>query len=191
VISPPLRNEGRYFEDFRLGDVFSHPLGRTVSETDNQWFTLLTMNTNELHFNAHFAARSEYQRELVNSGLTLAMVLGLSVSDISQNAIANLSFDEIRLVAPVFVGDTLYAESVITGLRESASRQHAGIVSCFTRGLNQDGTEVLNYRRSVMVLKGEAGRPVRRAPECAVPIHIRAAEGSPVPRHTEAVMKPS
>ncbi len=174
------RNEGRYFEDFTIGDVFQHPLGRTLTDTDNVWFTLLTMNTNELHFNADFASRTEHGREIVNSGLTVAMVLGLSVSDISQNAIANLGWDDIRLTAPVFVGDTLYAESIVTDLRESKSRPHAGIVSCFTRGLNQDGVEVLSYRRSVMVFKQAAGHEARRFPAAPVPLAERAAEtGSP------------
>ena len=167
------RNTGFFFEDFAVGDVFRHPLGRTIGEADNRWFTLLTMNTNELHFNADFAARTEHGRELVNSGLTVAMILGMSVSDISQNALANLGWDDIRLTAPVFVGDTVYAESVITDLRESKSRPHAGIVSCFTRGLNQDGVEVLSYRRSVMVYKREAGEAARRFPDAAVPIQHR------------------
>src|SRR4029078_6906949 len=114
--------EGRYFEDFEIGDHYQHPLGRTISEADNTWFTLLTLNTNQMHFNAHYAAQSTYGRVLVNSGLTVALVLGISVSDISQNAIANLGWDEIRLPHPIFVGDTIYAESVVTAKRESSSR---------------------------------------------------------------------
>jgi acyl dehydratase len=171
-----MRNEGNYFEDFSVGQVFQHPLGRTVYDVDNAWFTLLTMNTNEMHFNADFASRTEHRRELVNSGLTLAIALGISVSDISQNAVANLGWDEVRLVAPVFVGDTLYGESVVTDLRESKSRPHAGIVSCFTRALNQDGVEVLTYRRTVMVYKREAGSAARRFPQVVAPITERAAE---------------
>ena len=167
------RREGSYFEDFSLGDVFQHPLGRTVLDSDNVWFTLLTMNTNELHFNADAAARSEHGRMIVNSGLTVALVLGMSVSDISQNAIANLGWDDIRLTTPVFVGDTLYAESIVTGLRESESRPYAGIVTCFTRGLNQGGVEVLSYRRSVLVSKRSAGAAVRRFPQAEVPMHER------------------
>jgi acyl dehydratase len=167
------RSQGYFFEDYAIGDVFRHPLGRTIGETDNRWFTLLTMNTNELHFNADFAARSEHDRELVNSGLSVAMILGLSVSDISQNGLANLGWDDIRLTAPVFVGDTLYAESIITELRESKSRPYAGIVTCFTRGLNQDGVEVLSYRRSVMVYKREAGEQARRFPDSPIPIENR------------------
>jgi itaconyl-CoA hydratase len=168
-----MRSEGNYFDDFRIGQVYQHPLGRTIYEADNVWFTLLTMNTNELHFNKDFASRTEHQRELVNSGLTLAMVLGISVSDISQNAIANLGWDEVRLTAPVFVGDTLYGESVILELRESKSRPYAGIVTCFTRAINQEGVEVLNYRRTVMVYKREVGSRARRFPTAATPIADR------------------
>lgn len=168
------RHEGNYLEDFSIGDTFQHPLGRTITDADNVWFTLLTMNTNELHFNSDLAQRSPHGRCLVNSGLTLAMVLGLSVSDVSQNAVANLGWDDVRLVHPVFVGDTLYAESVITDVRASRSHPEAGIVSCFTRGLNQDGEEVLSYRRSVMVYKRDAGSEVRRFPKATVPISDRS-----------------
>lgn len=168
-----MRNEGNFFEDFEVGQVYQHPLGRTIYDADNAWFTLMTMNTNELHFNADFASRTEHGRELVNSGLTVAMILGISVSDISQNAVANLGWDEIRLVAPVFVGDTLYGESVITDLRASQSRPYAGIVSCFTRGINQHGTEVLSYRRSVMVYRREPGSAARKFPVATPPITER------------------
>jgi itaconyl-CoA hydratase len=147
---------GRYYEDFTVGEVCQHPLGRTISEADNTWFTLLTMNTNQNHFNAHFAAQAPYGRLIVNSGLSVAIVLGLSVSDMSQNALMNLGWDEIRLTHPVFVGDTLYAESIVTELRESRSRPYAGIVTCRTRGLNADGDEVMSWRRSVMVYKRDA-----------------------------------
>lgn len=147
---------GRYYEDFVVGDVFQHPLGRTISEADNTWFTLLTMNTNQNHFNAHFAAKAPVGKIIVNSGLSVAIVLGLSVIDVSQNASMNLGWDEIRLTHPVFIGDTLYAESLVEAVRESASRPWAGIVTCRTRGLNQDGDEVMSWRRSVMVYKRDA-----------------------------------
>lgn len=147
---------GRYFEDFTVGDVYQHPLGRTISEADNTWFTLLTMNTNQNHFNEHFAGRAPYGRLIVNSGLSVAIVLGLSVSDMSQNALMNLGWDGIRLTHPVFVGDTLYAESLVTALRESGSRPYAGIVTCRTRGLNQGGDEVMSWTRTVMVYKRDA-----------------------------------
>ena len=147
---------GRYYEDFEVGDVYQHRLGRTISEADNTWFTLLTMNTNQVHFNAHYAGRSTFGRLLVNSGLTVALVLGMTVSDTSQNAIANLGWTDIMLPHPVFVGDTLYAESRVLEKRESASRPYAGVVSVQTRGLNQAGDVVMTYRRSFMVYKRDA-----------------------------------
>jgi len=164
--------QGRYFEDFVVGDVYRHPLGRTISETDNTWFTLLTMNTNQMHFNEHYARNSTFGRLLVNSGLSVAMVLGISVTDLSQTAIANLGWDEIRLLHPLFVGDTLYAESIVTDLRESASRPYAGIVTARTRGLNQDGDVILEYRRSVMVYKGDATQDKGHFPEAAEPLTL-------------------
>ena len=147
---------GRYYEDFEVGDVYQHLLGRTISEADNTWFTLLTMNTNQMHFNAHYAEKSTFGRLLVNSGLTVAMVLGMTVSDTSQNAIANLGWTDIVLSHPVFVGDTLHAESRVLHKRETASRPYAGIVSIQTRGLNQDGDVVMTYKRSFMVYKRDA-----------------------------------
>ncbi|MFC5751289.1 MaoC family dehydratase [Actinomadura rugatobispora] len=144
---------GRYYEDFALGEVFRHPFGRTIGESDNTWFTLLTLNTNQNHFNADFAGRSPTGKVIVNSGLTVALVLGLSVIDISQTALLNLGWTDIRLTHPVFVGDTLYAESLITEMRESASRPYAGIITARTRGLNQDGDEVVSWTRTVMVYK--------------------------------------
>jgi itaconyl-CoA hydratase len=144
---------GRYFEDFAVGDVFQHPLGRTITSTDNAWFTLLTMNTNQMHFNDHYAERSAFGRQLVNSGLTIAMVLGMSVLDVSQNAIANLSLNDVQLTRPVFVGDTLYAESIVLEVRESTSRPDAGIVTVGTRGLTQHGDVFMTYRRRVMVYR--------------------------------------
>jgi itaconyl-CoA hydratase len=144
---------GRYFEDFEVGDVYQHPLGRTVSEADCSWFTLLTCNTNQSHFNAHFAEQNPVSegRILVNSGFTIALVLGLTVLDMSQNAVANLGIEELRLTHPVYLGDTLYAESICTDKRPSSSRPGFGIVSMRTRGLNQHGDEIMSWRRSVMV----------------------------------------
>jgi acyl dehydratase len=142
---------GRFFEDFEVGQVFRHPLGRTISEADNTWFTLLTMNTHQAHFNSHYAKGTPFGRILVNSGFTIALALGQTVADISQNAVANLEMTDVRMTHPVFVGDTLYAESICTALRASASRPTVGIVSTFTRALNQDGDECLSFRRSVMV----------------------------------------
>ena len=167
---------GRYFEDFEVGHVYQHRLGRTISEADNTWFTLLTMNTNQTHFNTSYAEASTFGRILVNSGLTVAMVLGMSVSDLSENGVANLGWDEIRLTHPVFVGDTLWAESIVTNLRESSSRPYAGIVTARTRGLNQDGIECLSYRRSVMVYRRDAPQDKGLFPQAARPITDDLAE---------------
>ena len=150
---------GRFLEDFTVGDVFQHPFGRTISEADCTWFTLLTCNTNQNHFNAHLSQQNPITggRIIVNSGLTIALVLGLSVIDMSQNAVANLGIDELRLTHPVYVGDTIYAESIVTGLRRSESRPDVGIVTMRTRGLNQDGDQVMSWIRSVMVPTRDSG----------------------------------
>lgn len=160
---------GRHFEDFEVGDVYRHPLGRTITETDNIWFTLLTMNTNPMHFDARYAERSEFGRPLVNSTLTVAIVSGQSVVDTSQLAFANLGWDEIRLTHPVFVGDTLYAESEVLELRESESRPHGGIVTIRTRGLNQEGEEVVRWRRTFFVYRRGAEQAEIPFPEPKTP----------------------
>ncbi len=144
---------GRYYEDFRVGDVYEHRPGRTITQADNTWFTLLTMNTHPLHFDAAYAANSEFKQPLVNSTLTLAIVMGMSVSDVSQKAIGNLGWNTVRLTAPVFAGDTLYAESEVLSKRESKSRPTQGIVTVSTTGRKQDGTVVLTSERSVLVPK--------------------------------------
>ncbi len=144
---------GRYYEDFNIGDVYEHRPGRTISETDNTWFTLLTMNTHPLHFDHVYAAKSEFGRPLVNSCLTLSMVVGMSVSDISYKAIGNLGWNDVRLTAPVFAGDTLYAESEVLFKRESAKRPTQGIVTVRTIGRNQAGTEVIRFERTVLAPK--------------------------------------
>jgi itaconyl-CoA hydratase len=147
--------QGRFYDDFEVGDTYRHPLGRTITETDNIWFTLLTCNTNMTHFNADYAGRTDFEQYLVNSALTLSLVSGLSVTDISENAVANLGWDEIRLPNPVFVGDTLYAETTILDKRKSNSRPYAGIVNIKTRGFKQDGTTVIEFKRTVMVYTRE------------------------------------
>jgi acyl dehydratase len=157
--------EGRFLEDFEVGDVYRHPGGRTVTEADNIWFTLLTMNTHPAHFDAEYGRHSEYGRCLVNSALTLAIVLGMSVSDVSLNAVANLGWDEVRLPAPVFAGDTLYAESEVLEVRGSKSRPNSGIVTVRTRGLNQDGGLIIVYKRSVLVYRRGAAPRTRVFPE--------------------------
>ncbi len=161
---------GRYFEDYELGDVYRSPLGRTINEVDNTWFTLLTMNTNESHFNAHYAESTPFGKIIVNSGLTVALVLGLSVIDTSQKAFANLGWDKIKLPEPVFVGDTLYVESLVLDKRESKSRPYGGIVSFRTRGLNQRGETVLIYERTVFIYKRDARQDKGNFPEPSEPI---------------------
>ena len=144
---------GRYFEDFTVGDVYEHRPGRTISEADNVWFTLLTMNKHPLHFDQAYAAKSEFKQPLVNSCLTLSMVVGMSVSDVSQKAIGNLGWNDIKLTAPVFVGDTIYAESEVISKRESASRPGQGIVTVRTLGTKADGTRFMSFERTVLVPK--------------------------------------
>jgi itaconyl-CoA hydratase len=144
---------GRCYEDFEIGAIYEHRPGRTLSETDNTWFTLLTMNTHPLHFDAAYAAQSEFKKPLMNSTLTLAIVGGMSVSDTSQKTVANLGWKEINLTAPVFAGDTIYAESEVLEKRESKSRPGAGIVTIRTRGIKDDGTEFLSYIRSFLIPK--------------------------------------
>lgn len=142
---------GRYLEDFRVGDVYEHRPGRTLSETDNTWFTLLTMNQHPLHFDREYAAKSEFGQVLVNSCLTLSIVTGMSVSDISQKTIANLGWDNVRLSGPVFIGDTLYAESEVTEIRASASRPNQGIVRVKTTGFKQERVEVISFDRAMLI----------------------------------------
>jgi acyl dehydratase len=144
---------GRYYEEFNVGDVYEHRPGRTITETDNIWFTLLTMNTHPLHFDDAYAAKSEFGKPLVNSCLTLSIVTGMSVSDISQKAIGNLGWSAVKLTGPVFVGDTIYAESEVLSKRESQKRPTQGIVTVRTRGLKADGSEFLSFERTVLVPK--------------------------------------
>jgi len=128
---------GRFFEDFEVGDVYEHPLGRTITSADNIWFTLLTQNTAPIHFDHHYAAQTEFGRPLVNSCLTLSLVTGQSVTDVSQNVMANLGWDDVRLPNPVFEGDTIYSRSEVLEIRESNSRKNVGIVSVRTTGRPQ------------------------------------------------------
>ena len=142
----------RSYEDFTVGEVIRHSLGRTVTATDNAWFTLLTANTNPIHFDRHYAAQTEFGQPLVNSTFTLALVTGLSVADVSQNAV-NLGWDEVRMPAPVFEGDTIYAQTEVLSARESKSRPHMGLVEIKSTGFKQDGTVVLEFRRTILVYK--------------------------------------
>ena len=143
---------GRFFEDFHVGDVYRSRLGRTITETDNIQFTLITNNTNQIHFNTDYASRTEFKKPLVNSALTLSVVAGLGVADLSENGFA-LGWDYIKLPNPVFPGDTLYSESEVVSVRESKSRPSQGVVKVRTRGVNQNGSVVIEYERSIMVWK--------------------------------------
>jgi acyl dehydratase len=144
---------GRFFEDFRVGDVYHHALGRTVTETDNSWFTLLTQNTAPLHFDKHYASQTEFGRPLVNSTFTLALVTGQSVSDVSQNVMANLGWDQVRLLKPLFEGDTVYSKSEVLELRDSKSRPNVGVVTVRTTGFNQDGIILIEFNRTLLVYR--------------------------------------
>lgn len=144
---------GRHFEDFDVGDVYEHRPGRTITQTDNIWFSLLTMNTHPLHFDEEYAKASEFGRCVVCSPLTVALLAGMSVTDVSQKAIANLGWREIRLTAPVFAGDTLYAASEVLEKRASKSRPEAGIITVRTSGTNQSGTTICVFERTILVAR--------------------------------------
>ena len=156
AIAAPKVWSGRLYEDFDVGDVYRSRLGRTITDTDNVWFTCLTMNTNQVHFNVPFSERTRFGQPLVNSTFTLALVTGLTVADTSENATANLSWDEIKLPNPVFVGDTIWAESEILEKRESRSNPNVGIVGMRCRGINQRREVVIEYKRTFMVYKRDA-----------------------------------
>ena len=142
---------GRYFEDFEIGHIYEHRPGRTITQSDNTWFTLLTMNTHPLHFDEEYGKATEFGKTLVNSTFTVAVMVGMSVSDVSQKAIANLGWTDIVLPHPLFVGDTLYAESEVLEKRLSESRENCGIVTVKTTGTNQDGVVVASYKRSALI----------------------------------------
>lgn len=156
--------EGRYFEDFAVGDVYRHPLGRTVTAADNAWFTMLTQNTARVHFDVHYASQTVFGRPLVNSALTLALVTGQSVTDVSQNVLANLGWDEVRLPSPLFEGETVYSSSRVLELRRSRSRPEAGIVAVRTTGFTPEGKTVITFNRTVMVYLRGYG-PVQPTPQ--------------------------
>jgi acyl dehydratase len=141
---------GRTYAELEVGAVYPSRFGRTVLEADNVWFTLLTLNTNPIHFDAHYAAQTEWAKPLVDSTFTLALVTGLSVVDVSERAV-NLGWREVRLPAPVFAGDTIRAETEILEKRESRSRPGFGVVTVRTRGLNQRDEVVIDFERTVLV----------------------------------------
>src|ERR1700741_5011824 len=152
--APPYREtSGLYWEDFAPGDVFEHRPGRTVLDVDNTYFTLLTLNIQPVHFDAAFAAKTEWKKMLVDSTFTLALLTGMSVRTVSAKVVANLGWDKVKATHPVFAGDTLYAESKVLFKRESKSRPAQGIVTVSTRGLNQDGKEVMTFERTMLIYK--------------------------------------
>lgn len=156
--------QGRYYEDFAVGNIYKHPFGRTVTETDNVWMTNVTMNLNPMHFNEAYAAETEFGERLVDGTFIIALAVGMSVIDVSVNATANLGYDDIRHHAPVFHGDTLFAESEVLSKRESDSRDHVGIVETELRAYNQNDERVLSLKRTPMVLKREYAQPSAAKP---------------------------
>lgn len=141
----------RYLEDYTPGQVFKHWPGRTISEVDNTWFTLLTMNTNPLHFDAHYAASTQHGRCLVNGLLVLSTVVGMTVKDISESAIANLEYESARHTGPTFAGDTLYSETTVLDVSPSKTKPDRGVLYVETRGLNQKGEVIMVLRRKVLI----------------------------------------
>jgi acyl dehydratase len=154
------RTFGRYFEDFAPGDLFRHWPGKTVTESDNNLFCLLTMNHHPLHLDASYAARSQHGRQLVVGTLVFSLTVGLTVRDISGRAIANLGYEEVAHLGPVFLGDTIYATSRILSVTPSQSKPDRGVVHVETTAENQRGELVLRFRRNVLV-------PRRPAPAAA------------------------
>jgi itaconyl-CoA hydratase len=144
---------GLYYEDFEPGDVFEHRPGRTITDVDNIWMTLLTLNVQQVHFDAAYAAKTEWKKMLVDSTFTLALLTGMSVRTVSAKVVANLGWDKVKATHPVFAGDTLYAESKVLSKRESKSRPTQGIVTVSTRGVNQDGIEVMSFERTMLIYK--------------------------------------
>jgi len=156
--------QGRYYEDFTVGDIYKHPYGRTVTETDNVWVTNVTMNLNPMHFNEAYAAETEFGERLVDGLYVIALAVGMSVVDVSANATANLGYDRVRHHAPVFHGDTVFAESEVLDKRESDSREHVGLVTTELRAYNGDDELVLSLERTPMVLKRSAAEPSAARP---------------------------
>ena len=141
----------RYLEDYTVGQVFKHWPGRTITEFDNTWFTLMTLNTNPLHFDAAYAAKSQHGKCLVNGLLVLSTVVGMSVKDISESAIANLEYESAKHTGPTFAGDTLYSETTVLEITPSKTKSDRGVLYVETRGLNQNGEVILRLRRKVLL----------------------------------------
>jgi itaconyl-CoA hydratase len=164
-MAAPKEWRGRFYEDLEVGDIFRSRLGRTITDVDNIWFTLLTLNTNQVHFNAPYAERTRFGRPLVDSTFTLALITGMTVPDISENATANLGWTDVRLPRPVYEGDTLWAESEILEKRESRSNPSVGIVTARSRGINQRHEVVIEFRRTFMIYKRSAPEALDMFPE--------------------------
>ena len=156
--------QGRFYEDFEVGDVYKHPYGRTVTETDDVWFTNVTMNTNPMHFNEAYASETEFGERLVNGTFVIALAVGMSVIDVSMNATANLGYDKVRHHGPVFHGDTIFVESEVVSKRESESRDHVGMVTTELRAYNEDDDLVLSLERTPMVIKRDHAEPSAAQP---------------------------
>lgn len=165
---------GRVWEDFQVGEVIYHPFAKTVTQADNQQFTLMTQNVAKIHLDVHYCAQTEFGRPLVNSTFTFALVTGQSTVDLSMNVFANLGWDEVRTPAPVFEGDTIHSRSKVLSVRPSASRPAVGIVTVATEGYNQDGVVVISFRRTLTVYRRGHVPPVgsRRPPESSLPAVI-------------------
>ena len=144
---------GNYFEDFKKGAIIEHALSKTIFESDNNLFCLLTMNHHPVHTNIDYSSKSEHGEVLVVGTLVFSIVVGMTVPDISGKAIANLAYENIEHLAPVFINDTLYARTEIVDCRESRSKKDRGIVYVETTAYNQHGREVLRFRRKVLIKK--------------------------------------
>ena len=166
---PRTAPDGMFFEDFEVGRIYAHRLGRTMIEADNTWFSLLTLGINQVHFNTDYASRTPFGKPIIASPFTLAVVTGISATEFGQNTVANLGWTEVELPRPVVVGDTIYARSKVLGKRESASRPYAGIVEVQTEGFNQDGVIVLTFRRKLMVYRQG------HAPGAQLPVPVNSA----------------
>jgi acyl dehydratase len=151
---------GRVYEEFEEGQRFRHEPGRTLTESDNQLFCMLTMNHHPLHIDAHYAAQTQHGQRVVVGTLVFSVVVGMSVPDISGRAIVNLEYESVAHTAPTFIGDTIYAETVVLGKRLSESKPDRGIVYVETKGVNQRGETVLTFRRRLLVPRCDAALPL-------------------------------
>lgn len=145
------QTHGLYFEEFEVGDVLEHRPGRTITEADNIWQSLVNLNISPLHIDTAYCEQTEWGRPLISSLVTFSIVNGMTVSSLSAKAIANLGWDKVRLIEPCFAGDTVYAESTVLSKRLSKTREHEGVVTCEVRGVKADGTLFLTCERTFLV----------------------------------------